>query len=813
MAVVTGVENAVCIHIQRGDNLNARDDKGQTPLMLAAARNKAAICKLLIDAGADANMLDPFGRNALGIAQAAGAREAALTIEAACMIQAVSQNDDVFFVTTHTTLDRQGLQVDSEPTANQLVDVISSEPIAQTSSVQSIETHTMPDIECATGADSAAFDLTGWEAEVDQPPPEGDPALFATAFEIQSAISEHQPIDTSADWGDFEAFLPNLATPLPCDDDAEARERLRLVLLRAIREGSVPHMAVEDLARGDDGEPDEEVGSLLRMVINDLGAETDERFEYSTPHESFKVFVAPEEKPGEDDTVTDALAFIDGLAARRNEPLRIYLREFQHVALITAEAEVALGQTMESSLEKAIDALVSWPTGIGAVLDAAKKVTSGAKPLRWLYSIPRVELQDVKPSVSIESDAEFEIPTEAIDEEDERDFEFGLDEKEPLDGLSGISINAELLSRLAAGASQNSLEWSACRGTLASLGLSRGFLMELADFGLTVEHESALAFVQAMNIYQQARDQMTLANLKLVFSIAKKYLFSGQPLDDLLQEGNIGLIKAVDRYDWRRGFKFSTYATWWIRQQVGRYVADKCRTIRLPVHVYEKTQRFAKVVHSLELETGRAPTVEEIAAKMEMPARKVALLTRATVEPLPIHELDVDDFIAICANDEFIARDPMDIVSDQQRIRLINNVLASIGPKEQRILRMRFGIGLNDTMTLDEIAIRFELTRERIRQIEGEALRGLKRSMSTGLVLCDFNGNSPPKRDDARSLALEKLLAQVLATGVVINDEREESSGRIWIRITETTDNRSRQLVRKLFAMGFEFSPGKGYWK
>lgn len=464
-------------------------------------------------------------------------------------------------------------------------------------------------------------------------------------------------------------------------------------------------------------------------------------------------------------------------------------------------------------MEKAIDALASWPTGIDAVLDAAKQVASGAKPLRWLYSSHRVALQDVGSSASIEPDAESEMPTEAIDEEDERDFEFDLDAKEPIDGLLEFSTNAELLSLLASGASQNSLEWSACRGSLASLGLSRGFLMELADFDLAVKHESALAFVQAMNAYQQARDQMTLANLKLVFSIAKKYLFSGQPLDDLLQEGNIGLIKAVDRYDWRRGFKFSTYATWWIRQQVGRYVADKCRTIRLPVHVYENTQRLAKVGNSLELETGRVPTVDEIAAKMEMPTRKVALLARAIVEPLPIHELDVNDFIAMCANDEFIARDPMDIVSDQQRIRLIANVLASIGPKEQRILRMRFGIGLNDAMTLDEIAIRFELTRERIRQIEGEALRRLKRSMSTGLVLCDFNGNSPPKRDDARSLALEKLLAQVLATGVVINDEREESSGRIWILITETTDNRLRKLVRKLFGMGFEFCPGKGYWK
>lgn len=826
MAIVTGVESAVSIHIQRGDNINALDNKGQTPLMLSAARNKAAICKLLLDAGADADLLDPFGRNALGIAQNAGAREAASAIEAACMPQSTAHNDDVFCVPAHVTLNRLGLQADSEPTVSQLFDVVSSKPIGQTSSVQSLETAAMPVLEWTTGADSAAFDLTGWEAEVDQPPPEGDPALFASAFEIQSTISEHQPIDTSADWDDFEAFLPNLATPLPRDNNAVARERLRLVLLRAIREGSVPAMAIEDLALDDDGEPNEEMLTLLRMVINDLGAETDERFEYSTSHESFEVFVGPEEKPGEDDTVTDALALIDGLAALRNEPLRIYLREFQHVALLTAAAEVDLGQAMERNVEKAIDALASWPTGIDAVLDAAKKVTSGEKPLRWLYSIPRVELQDVEPDLSIDSDVEFDSPTEAIDEEDKQDFDFELDEKESIVGLSVIPINAELLSHLVTGVSENSREWRTCRGSLISLGLSRSYLMELAEFGLAEVDRSGLAFAEAIKSYQLARDELTLANLKLVFSIAKKYLFSGQPLDDLLQEGNIGLIKAVDRYDWRRGFKFSTYATWWIRQQVGRYVADKGKTIRLPVHVYEKTQRIAQAARSLELKHGKAPSVEEIAALVDLSIHKVMLLARASLEPLPLHELDaIDEHIAADAKDQYMARDPMDIVENMQLIGSVNRFLSTLKLKEQNVLRMRFGIGGQESMTLEEIGARLDLTRERIRQIEAAALRKLKHPARLDKLLRELNGAPPqhnpmvhlatkPERPNSlKPSALEKLLGQVLATGVVINDEREENSGRIWIRITETTDNRLRKLVRKLFGMGFEFSLGKGYWK
>jgi RNA polymerase primary sigma factor len=574
MAVVAGVESAVQIHIARGDDLDARDDKGLTSLMLSAMRNKPAICKLLLEAGADASLLDPSGRDALGIAQAAGAHEAVLVIEAASMARAVSNGADGSWDFASTSLNGQATEANSESPAHPG----SNSPTARSDFDREIET-THP-IEWASGVaeDGGSFDLTGWEAEEDQPPPEDDPALTVAALQIQSAIAEHQPIDTSADWEDFEAFLPERASPLPRADDTETCERLRLVLLRAIREGSVPHSSIEDITLDEDGSPSEEAACLLRMVINDLGAETDERLEYSCCDDSFEVFVAPEEKPDEEDTLADALAFVDDLAARRNEPLRIYQREFQREALLTADAEVALGQAMERGVEAALDALASWPSGICAVMDAAKMVAGGAKPLRWMSCGPRVEPQDIELPPNVEPDAESAPLTEAIGEGDESDSQFGFDATASMDELSEFSANAELLSDLAISARHDTPEWSACRSALASLGLTRDFLMELVNFGLADQTEPAIAFARAITAYRRARDQMTVANLKLVFSIAKKYIFSGEPLDDLLQEGNIGLIKAVDRYDWRRGFKFSTYATWWIRQQVGRHVADKSKT-------------------------------------------------------------------------------------------------------------------------------------------------------------------------------------------------------------------------------------------
>ncbi|RBJ75467.1 RNA polymerase sigma factor RpoD, partial [Pseudomonas sp. MWU12-2534b] len=206
---------------------------------------------------------------------------------------------------------------------------------------------------------------------------------------------------------------------------------------------------------------------------------------------------------------------------------------------------------------------------------------------------------------------------------------------------------------------------------------------------------------------------------------AKKYRYSGEPLDDLAQEGNIGLLKAVERFDWRRGFKFSTYATWWIRQQIGRHLADKCRTVRVPVHVYEKAQRLSRETQALESETGRAPELHEIAARLNMAVHKVAELQRLAPEPLPIHELPIDELIAVEVQSDFVSPDPMDIVSKSELLETIDKLLSTLKPREEQTLRLRFGIGVEEALTLEEIGCQYGVTRERVRQIEVAALRNL----------------------------------------------------------------------------------------
>lgn len=853
MAVVTGVERAVRIHIDRGDNLNARDEKGQTPLMLAAARDKAAICRLLLAAGADAGLRDPSGRDALQIASAASALDAASVIAAACNPQPTDWSSSVE-LTGAAEPKNDAADADNGYANDQslaaVVNLGASSPKGALIAVD----------------DDSGFDLGGWEAEEDQAPPESDTILALAAAAVQTAITEHQPIDTSADWDDFEAILPDQAAPLPRADDVEARERLRMVLLRAIREGSVPHAFVADVTSRGDGEPDAEADALLVMVINDLGAETDERFEYSAPHESFEVFVAPDEKPGEEDALADAMAFVDDLVARHNEPLRLYQRDFQHEALLTAEAEVALGQAMERGLEKALDTLAAWPSGIAATLEAARQVAKGAKPLRSMSAGLRTGSHEEQALSTAEIDADTEVAVElealanegeSAGPEDEAESQPGLEAITSTDELAEFCAHAELLASLPVDASQNTDGWRACRGALASLGLSRAFLLELADSGLVGEPDSAHAFGQAMRTYRRARDRMAVANLKLVNSIAKKYLFSGQPLDDLLQEGNIGLIKAVDRFDWRRGFKFSTYATWWIRQQVGRFVADKGKTIRLPVHVYEKTQRIVQVARSFELRHGHEPTLEQVAALADLPVRKIEALSRMSQEPLPLHDLsDVDALIATHAKEQFAVRDPIECVEELQLRESVDDFLSTLKPKEENILRMRYGIGVPDTLTLEEVGAQLGVTRERIRQIEAKAIGRLKHPARLAKFMTElgiatapnegqgadgpggvsagadgdahdemgvtiglspkpaaFTSPRPERRSGNDAAALGKLLGEICAAGIVVEDYLEGDARRLWVHITNTPDNRSRKIVRKLIELGFQFWPGKGYWR
>jgi len=260
-----------------------------------------------------------------------------------------------------------------------------------------------------------------------------------------------------------------------------------------------------------------------------------------------------------------------------------------------------------------------------------------------------------------------------------------------------------------------------CQRKLAQLESESGLsITQIKDINRRVTMGEAMA--------RRAKKEMVEANLRLVISIAKKYTNRGLQFLDLIQEGNIGLMKAVDKFEYRRGYKFSTYATWWIRQAITRSIADQARTIRIPVHMIETINKLNRISRQMLQEMGREPSPEELAERMEMPEDKIRKVLKIAKEPIsletPIGE-DEDANIGDLIEDTTIAL-PVDEATKSNLTDSTRNVLGSLTAREAKVLRMRFGIDMNTDHTLEEVGKQFDVTRERIRQIEAKALRKLR---------------------------------------------------------------------------------------
>lgn len=280
----------------------------------------------------------------------------------------------------------------------------------------------------------------------------------------------------------------------------------------------------------------------------------------------------------------------------------------------------------------------------------------------------------------------------------------------------------------------------------------QAYLNEIRETALLTKEDEIRLAKRIRRGDTTARDQMIRANLRLVVKIAHHYANCGLPLTDLISEGNLGLVKAVERFDPRKGAKFSTYAAWWIKQSIRRGLANQAKTIRVPVHMMEKLTRMRRIERQLHEELGREPSVEEIADELNLPARKVAMMKQSMMQPLSLdNTLDSESGEGTLGDiiGDDTAIDPAEVASDQNMNQILQKALQMLDPRSLAILSLRFGLNGEEGQTLEEIGRRFKVTRERIRQLQNQALRKLKKAIQ--------KRETPRLPDPNLALALHRL--------------------------------------------------------